>query len=56
MAEGRSNPAIGDAVFITKRAVEHHINNIFSKLEIREATDISPRVVAAITYLTNVND
>ena len=32
MAEGRSNHAIGERLFISPRAVEKHVTNIFTKL------------------------
>jgi DNA-binding NarL/FixJ family response regulator len=32
IAQGRSNPEIGEALIVTKRTVETHINNILSKL------------------------
>jgi len=51
IAEGRSNTAIADALVITKRAVEGHINAIFAKLELGDSEDISRRVKAALVYL-----
>jgi len=52
IAEGRSNTAIADALVVTKRAVERHINAIFRKLELEESEDVSRRVTAALLYLT----
>lgn len=51
VAEGWSNPAIAERVVITKRAVERHINAIFSKLGLGDAEDVSRRVKAALLYL-----
>jgi len=51
IAEGKSNSAIADSVFITKRAVERHINAIFLKLDLREEEDVSRRVKAVLLYL-----
>ena len=51
IAEGRSNAAIADALVVTKRAVERHINAIFMKLELGDSEDISRRVKAALVYL-----
>ena len=34
MAEGRSNQAIADRLFVTLRAVEKHVTSIFSKLDL----------------------
>jgi DNA-binding NarL/FixJ family response regulator len=52
IAEGRSNTAIADALVITKRAVEGHINAIFAKLKLGDSDDVSRRVKAALVYLT----
>jgi DNA-binding NarL/FixJ family response regulator len=52
IAEGRSNTAIADALVITKRAVEGHINAIFAKLELGDSDDVSRRVKATLVYLT----
>ena len=42
MAEGRSNQAIGERLFITGRAVEKHVGSIFRKLaELAPATQIT---------------
>lgn len=52
MAEGRSNRAIGRKLFISDGAVEKHIRNIFTKLELRsEDGDHHRRVKAVLTYL-----
>ena len=54
IAEGKSNSAISDALFLTKRAVEKHINAIFLKLNLSHAEnagDVSPRVKAALVFL-----
>jgi DNA-binding NarL/FixJ family response regulator len=52
IAEGRSNAAIAEQLVVTKRAVERHINSIFLKLGLRETTDVSRRVKAALLYLS----
>jgi DNA-binding NarL/FixJ family response regulator len=54
IAEGKSNAAISDALVLTKRAVEKHINAIFLKLNLshsQSAEDVSPRVKAALVFL-----
>jgi DNA-binding NarL/FixJ family response regulator len=51
VARGHSNQAIADELFLTKRAVEKHINAIFLKLGLSQATDVSRRVKAALIYL-----
>ena len=51
IAQGQSNRAIATSLVITKRAVEHHVNQIFSKLDLGDERDVSRRVRAAILYL-----
>jgi DNA-binding NarL/FixJ family response regulator len=51
LAQGKSNAAIGDSLFLTKRAVEKHINSIFFKLNLSGAEDVSKRVKAALMFL-----
>jgi DNA-binding NarL/FixJ family response regulator len=51
MAEGRSNTAIAEALFVTSGAVEKHITNIFSKLDLPACDDDHRRVLAVLAYL-----
>ncbi len=51
MAEGRSNQAIGEALFVTPRAVEKHITSIFGKLRLPQAAEDHRRVLAVLAYL-----
>jgi DNA-binding NarL/FixJ family response regulator len=51
VAQGHSNQAIADELFLTKRAVEKHINAIFLKLGLSQIEDVSRRVKAALIYL-----
>ncbi|HEV7640534.1 MAG TPA: response regulator transcription factor [Gaiellaceae bacterium] len=53
IAEGRSNAAIANALVVTKRAVERHINSIFLKLDLGESEDVSRRVKATLVYLSS---
>jgi DNA-binding NarL/FixJ family response regulator len=55
VATGKSNAAIAGSLFLTKRAVEKHINAIFMKLNLRESEDTSRRVKAALMYLADAN-
>ncbi len=55
VAVGKSNAAIAGSLFLTKRAVEKHINAIFMKLNLRESEDTSRRVKAALIYLADVD-
>jgi DNA-binding NarL/FixJ family response regulator len=51
MAQGRSNAAIGSALFITEKAVAKHTNNIFAKLGLQSSDDDNRRVLAVLRYL-----
>jgi DNA-binding NarL/FixJ family response regulator len=51
IAAGKSNAAIAQTLFLTKRAVEKHVNSIFSKLDLPQTTDVSRRVKATLIYL-----
>jgi DNA-binding NarL/FixJ family response regulator/class 3 adenylate cyclase len=51
MAEGRSNQAIGERLFITPRAVEKHITSIFGKLRLPQAPEDHRRVLAVLAFL-----
>jgi DNA-binding NarL/FixJ family response regulator len=51
IAQGKSNAAIAESLFLTKRAVEKHVNAIFFKLGLSEAEDVSKRVKAALLFL-----
>lgn len=51
MAEGRSNQAICERLFLAPKTVEAHIANIFSKLELLTAPDDHRRVLAVLAHL-----
>ena len=51
VAEGRNNAGIAAALSLTDRAVEKHINAIFSKLGVSEERDVHRRVKAVLLYL-----
>src|SRR6185436_6511630 len=51
IAQGKSNTAIAEALFLTKRAVEKHINSIFIKIGLGDANDVSKRVKATLMFL-----
>jgi DNA-binding NarL/FixJ family response regulator len=53
IAEGKSNAAIAESLVLTKRAVEKHINSIFSKLPLADADDVSRRVKATLMFLAD---
>jgi DNA-binding NarL/FixJ family response regulator/class 3 adenylate cyclase len=51
MAEGRSNQAIGQRLFISPRAVEKHVTSIFAKLRLPAAAEDHRRVLAVLRFL-----
>jgi DNA-binding NarL/FixJ family response regulator len=53
MAQGRSNRAICERLFLSPKTVETHIGAIFAKLGLLPADDDHRRVLAVITYLKN---
>jgi DNA-binding NarL/FixJ family response regulator len=55
MAEGRSNVAIAQRLFVTEKAVSKHTTSIFTKLGLAASEDDNRRVLAVLAYLTAVN-
>ena len=53
IAQGKSNPAIAESLFLTKRAFEKHINGIFLELGLADAEDVSKRVKATLMFLAD---
>ena len=53
MAQGKNNAAIGDALSLGDRAVEKHINAVFSKLGLSEEQAVHRRVKAVLVYLAD---
>jgi len=54
MAEGKSNTAIGAALFISEVTVSKHIRAIFTKLGLHTDHEAGHRrVLAVLTYLRN---
>jgi DNA-binding NarL/FixJ family response regulator len=51
MAEGRSNTAIADQLVVSGGAVEKHIGNVFSKLDLPPSEEDHRRVLAVLAYL-----
>jgi len=56
IAAGKSNAAIAESLVLTKRAVEKHVNSIFSKLELPDTEDVSRRVKATLLFLDEHDD
>jgi DNA-binding NarL/FixJ family response regulator len=51
MAEGRTNAAIAEQLVVTQGAVEKHVSNVFSKLDLPVTEDDHRRVLAVLTFL-----
>jgi DNA-binding NarL/FixJ family response regulator len=51
MAQGRTNAGVAAALVLSQKAVEKHINSIFSKLGLTSSQDGHPRVRAVLRYL-----
>lgn len=51
MAQGRSNAAIGNQLFLSDGAVAKHINSIFTKLDLPPASDDNRRVLAVLAWI-----
>jgi DNA-binding NarL/FixJ family response regulator len=51
MAEGRSNSAIAQRLFISEKAVGKHSTSIFAKLDLSVSEDDNRRVLAVLAYL-----
>jgi DNA-binding NarL/FixJ family response regulator len=51
MAEGLTNTAIARKMVVTEGAVEKHVRNIFTKLDLHQDEEQHRRVLAVLTYL-----
>jgi len=51
VAAGMSNSGIAEKLFLSERAVEKHINSIFTKLDLSPETDTNRRVLAVLVHL-----
>jgi DNA-binding NarL/FixJ family response regulator len=51
MAQGKNNAAVANALGLSERAVEKHINSLFGKLALSEEPDAHRRVKAVLVYL-----
>jgi DNA-binding NarL/FixJ family response regulator len=51
MAEGRTNRAIAEELFVSERAVERHVTSIFQKLDLPTGEQDHRRVLAVLAYL-----
>ena len=55
IAKGGTNAAVGQALFISPRSVEKHVNSIFMKLDLSHEADTNRRVRAVLLYLANAD-
>ena len=53
MAEGRSNSAIAQRLFVSEKAVSKHCTSIFAKLDLPPSEDDNRRVLAVLAYLNS---
>jgi DNA-binding NarL/FixJ family response regulator len=51
IAQGKNNAAVAASLVLSERAVEKHINSLFSKLGLSEEPDVHRRVKAVLLYL-----
>ena len=51
MAQGKNNVAVASSLVLSERAVEKHINSIFSKLSLSHEPDVHHRVKAVLLFL-----
>ncbi len=51
LATGKSNAAIAQTLYLSERAVEKHINSIFTKLDLLPERSTNRRVLAVMMYL-----
>lgn len=51
IAKGKTNSAIADTLFLSERAIEKHINSIFTKLGLLPERETNRRVSAVLLFL-----
>jgi DNA-binding NarL/FixJ family response regulator len=51
MAEGRSNQAICQRLYLSPKTVEGYVRSVFTKLGLEQGSDDNRRVLAVLTYL-----
>jgi DNA-binding NarL/FixJ family response regulator len=53
VASGKSNSASAEALFLSERAIEKHINSIFTKLDLLPEKETNRRVQAVLLFLAD---
>ena len=56
LASGKSNSAIAETLYLSERAVEKHINSIFTKLDLLPEKETNRRVRAVLLYLAETGN
>jgi DNA-binding NarL/FixJ family response regulator len=51
MAEGLSNQAICDRLYLSPKTVEAYVHNVFTKLDLQQTADANRRVLAVLAHL-----
>ena len=51
MAEGRSNSAIAERLYLNAKTVESHVRNVFTKLDLLPEAEGHRRVLAVLAHL-----
>lgn len=52
IAQGRSNAAVGETLFLSEKSVEKHISVVFAKLGLEATPEVNRRVLAVLLYLS----
>jgi len=55
IASGKTNAAIAETLFLSERAIEKHINSIFTKLDLFPEKETNRRVAAVLMFLAEAD-
>lgn len=56
IARGKTNSAIADTLYLSERAIEKHINSIFTKLDLLPEKETNRRVRAVLLFLKDSHE
>jgi DNA-binding NarL/FixJ family response regulator len=51
VADGRSNPDIASALFLSRKTIERHVSNIMAKLGVRNRTELAALLGRSLGHL-----